>query len=213
MPGRPNHVQRGLRAAAVLPLFDSVFGVALTLLAFSVPDDVMGGMDALNLALAIGVYLLSGLAVVLFWFKLRRQIEIARQLLLSQACLGLLSLLVIVLLPKMVQLVVLHGNGSGDLRNWTPAQIVNTVFLGALLLQDGICLGFSWSLLGHTPVRNGDRAQIRLALRVQLAGFLALLSLGVLELGLTSFNNEFVLIVPVILLLEEWLVARCLARL
>ena len=110
-------------------------------------------------------------------------------------------------------LPIFHGSGSGDLQHWTPAQIVNTVFLSALLLQDGICLAFGWSLLGHAPVRSGDKAQIRLSLRIQLAGFLALLSLGVLELGLRSFNNEFVLIVPVILLLEEWLVVRRLASL
>lgn len=206
-------LQQAPRAATVLPLFDSVFGVALTLLAFSIPEEVMGGMDAFNLGLAIGIYLLSGVAVVLFWFKLRRQIELARQLGPLQALLGVLSLLVIVLLPRLVELVVRQGGGSGDLHNWTPAQTVNTVFLGALLLMDGICLGFGASLLRHEPVRPQQRSRLNLALRIQLAGFLILLMLGVLELQLASFNNQYVLLVPLILLLEEWLVVRSLARL
>jgi uncharacterized membrane protein len=211
---KPNSapLQQAPRAASVLPLFDSVFGVALTLLAFSVPEEVMGGMDAFNLALAIGIYLFSGVAVVLFWFKLRRQIELARQLGPVQAVLGVLSLLVIVLLPRLAELVVRHGGGSGDLRNWTSSQIVNTVFLGALLLMDGVCLAFGYSLLRHQPVRAQQRSRLGLALRIQLAGFLILMVLGVLELALTSFNNQYVLIVPLVLLLEEWLVVRSLAR-
>ena len=141
----------------------------------------MGGMDAFNLTLAIGIDLFSGVAVVLFWFKLRRRIELARQLGPVQAVLGVLSLLVIVLLPRLAELVVRHG-GGGDLRNWTTSQIVNTVCLGALLLMDGVCLGFGYSLLRHQPVRAQQRSRLRLALRIQLAGFLILLVLGVLEL-------------------------------
>ena len=202
-----------LRSSAVLPLFDSVFGVAFTLLAFSVPDQVMSSMDVGRLGLSIRIYVLSGIAVLLYWFKLRRLVELARLLLLPQLVLGLLSLLVIVLLPKLVQLVVLHGSGSGDFQHWTSSQIVNTIFLGSLFLFDSLCLLFALSLLAHPHVRLGEQRRIRHALRIQCVGFLALLLLGVLELGLMSFNNEYVLLVPLILIAEEWLTARRFASL
>ena len=43
----------------------------------------------------------------------------------------------IVLLPGLVELVVRQRGGSGELRNWTASQVVNTLFLGSLLLMDG----------------------------------------------------------------------------
>jgi uncharacterized membrane protein len=202
-----------MRSSTVLPLFDSVFGVAFTLLAFSVPDNVMSGMDVGQLGLSVAIYVLSGIAVLLYWFKLRRLLDLARLLLMPQLLLGLLSLLVIVLLPKLVQLVVLHGSGTGDFQNWSTAQIVNTVFLAALILFDGICLLFAASLLVHPHVRTLEQVRIRHALKIQVLGALVLLLLGVLELGVTWFNNEYVLLVPLILIAEEWLTAHRFARL
>jgi len=38
------------------------------------------------------------------------------------------------------------------------------------------------------------------------------MSLGLLELASSSFNNEFVLLVPIVLLAEEWLLAQRLNR-
>ena len=202
-----------LRSSSVLPLFDSVFGVALTLLAFSVPETVMSSMDVGRLGLSIGIYLLSGVAVLLYWYKLRRLVELARLLLLTQLVLGLLSLLVIVLIPKLMQLVVLHGGGSGDVWNWTASQIVNTVFLGALFLFDSLCLLFALSLLAHPHVRKAELRRIRHASQIQFFGFLALLAFGVMELGLSSFNNQYLLLVPLVLIAEEWFTARRFARL
>lgn len=202
-----------MRSSTVLPLFDSVFGVAFTLLAFSVPDNVMSGMDVGQLGLSVAIYVLSGIAVLLYWFKLRRLLDLARLLLMPQLLLGLISLLVIVLLPKLVQLVVLHGSGTGDFQNWSTAQIVNTVFLAALILFDGICLLFAASLLVHPHVRTLEQVRIRHALKIQVLGALVLLLLGVLELGVTWFNNEYVLLVPLILIAEEWLTAHRFARL
>jgi len=202
-----------MRSSTVLPLFDSVFGVAFTLLAFSVPDNVMSSMDLGRLGLSIAIYVLSGIAVLLYWFKLRRLLELARLLLLPQLLLGLISLLMIVLLPKLVQLVVLHGSGTGDFQNWTTAQIVNTIFLAALILFDGLCLLFAASLLAHPHVRHAEQVRIRHALRIQGWGAFALLLLGALELGVMWFNTEYVLLVPLILIAEEWLTARRFARL
>lgn len=201
-----------MRSSAVLPLFDSVFGVALTLLAFSVPDSVMSSMDISRLATSITIYSLSGIAVLLYWFKLRRLVEQARLLLLPQLLLGLVSLILIVLLPKLVQLVVLHGHGSGDFENWTASQIVNTTFLAVLLLFDCLCLTFALSLLAHPHVREQEQLRLRKAIWVQGWGALALVLLGVLELAVMWFNSEYVLLVPIILIVEEWLTAL-LARL
>ena len=117
-----------LPSNAVLPLFDTLFGVALTLLAYSVPDNLMTGMDAIKLAQAVSTYLLTGIAVILYWYKLRRLVHMTRMLIPSQLMLGMASLLLIVMMPKFAQLVVTHGNGFGDFYNWTPSQIVNTIF-------------------------------------------------------------------------------------
>lgn len=202
-----------LSSASVLPLFDSVFGVALTLLAFSVPDHLMGAMDVSRLFLSVSIYILTGVAVLAYWYKLRRLMEISRVLLLPQLLVGLLCLLVIVLIPKFVQLVVVYGNGSGDLFNWTTSQIVNTTFLFALFLFDGLCLVFSLSLFAHPEVESSERRKLKLAARIQFIAFCFLFVLGVLELALTTFNNEYVLFVPAILIAEEIATARQLARL
>lgn len=194
-------------------MFDSVFGVALTLLAFSVPDHVMNPMDAQVFALAIGTYLLSGVAVVIYWFKLRRLVQIARLLLLPQLVIGVACLLLIVLLPKLLSLVVVYGGGTGDFYNWTPSQLVNTAFLGMLFLFDSLCLVFAFLLRFHPHARPHEVERVRLAFSVQLFGFFALLTLGILELGLMSFNNEYVLLVPLILIAEEIVTARRLFRL
>ena len=90
----------------MLPLFDTLFGVALTLLAYSLPENLNTSMDADSLLRAIATYLLAGLAVIIYWYKLRRLIEISRTLLIPQLLLGMTSLLLIVLMPRLAQLVV-----------------------------------------------------------------------------------------------------------
>jgi len=196
-----------LRTGAVLPLFDSVFGVALTFLAFSLPDSVMGGMDAARLVTAIASYGLTGVAVLIYWFKLRRLIELARFLHPPQILLGFLGLMVIVLLPRMAQLVILHGNGQGDLFHWTPAQIVNVMFLSALLVFDGLCLLFALTMMRHRHVRSHARHEVLIVFRCQVYGFLVLASMGLMVLLLRSFNNQYILLVPFVLIAEELLVA------
>jgi uncharacterized membrane protein len=202
-----------LRSSSVLPLFDSVFGVAITLLAFSVPDHVMSQMDIQDFALAVAIYFLSGITVVIYWFKLRKLVQIARILLLPQIVIGVACILLIVLIPKFVALVVLYGDGSGDLFRWTPSQVVNTIFLCALFLFDLLCLCFAFSLAFHPHTREGELRRIRSALGVQLVGFMALFSLGILELVLESFNNEYVIIAPLILIVEELVTVLRLSRL
>lgn len=193
-------------------MFDSVFGVALTLLAFSVPDQVMSQMQLHDFSLAVATYFLSGVAVVVYWFKLRKLVRIARLLLLPRIVIGIACLLLIVLLPKSVSLVILYGNGAGDLFHWTPSQMANTIFLSALFLFDLLCFGFAFSSLWHPHARAGEVRRVRSALSVQLVGFFALFFLGFLELVLQSFNNEYVLLVPLILIAEEAVTARRLSR-
>jgi len=197
-----------LAAHSVLPLFDTLFGVALTLLAYSLPENLNTSMDAESLLRAIATYLLAGLAVIIYWYKLRRLIEISRVLLIPQLLLGMTSLLLIVLMPRLAQLVVFHGAGRGDFTHWTPSQIVNTAFLSCLLLFDGICLIYAMSLLLREHLAPDQRLRILEAARVQAMGFGLLLVLGFLELASAAFNNEYILIVPAILVLEEWWVAR-----
>ena len=194
---------------AVLPLFDTNFGVALTLLAYSVPDHLMSGMDAVKLGQTVSIYLLTGVAVILYWYKLRRLIHMTRLLLPMQLLLGMASLLLIVMMPKFAQLVVLQGGGFGDLTNWTPSQIVNTIFIFFLGLFDGICLAYGRSLVRHPFIRLKDSRSLQLRLKIQSIGFVLMIGLGLLVLASTQFNNEYIFLVPIILLAEEyWLGVR-----
>ena len=206
-PQKLEHHHR-LGAHSVLPLFDTLFGVALTLLAYSLPDKLNTSMDTHTLLRAIATYLLAGLVVIIYWYKLRRLIEISRTLLITQLLLGMTSLLLIVLMPRLAQLVVYHGQGRGDFTHWTPSQIVNTVFLSCLLLFDGICLIYALSLLLRDHFVSDQKLRILEAVRAQAIGFGLLLVLGFLELASNEFNNEYILIVPAILVLEEWWVAH-----
>ena len=192
----------------MLPLFDGVFAVALTLLAFSVPEHLMTPMDASQLSGAIFSYGLGGIAVLLYWYKLRRLVVLARELHLPQLLLGLLCLLTVVVLPKFSALALAFGHGSGNLGHWTISQIANVSFLGTLFLFDGLCLLFALSLLDHSKVRRSMQREVRGAVRAQALGFLVLLVMALMELLLTWFNYEYVLLVPLVLLLEEFVVAR-----
>jgi uncharacterized membrane protein len=206
-PRKREHHHR-LAAHSVLPLFDTLFGVALTLLAYSLPENLNTSMDADSLLRAIATYLLAGLAVIIYWYKLRRLIEISRTLLIPQLLLGMTSLLLIVLMPRLAQLVVYHGAGRGDFTHWTPSQIVNTAFLSCLLLFDGICLIYALSLLLRDHLVPDQKLRILEAVRAQTIGFVLLLVLGFLELASSAFNNEDILSIPAILVLEEWWVAH-----
>ena len=197
-------------AATVLPLFDSLFAVALTLLAYTVPDRLMSGMDFEKIAGTVGIYLLTGLTVILYWYKIRRLIVITRTLLPSQLLLTTISLLLMVMMPKFAQLVAIHGAGKGDLNNWTPAQIVNTSFIFLLACIDGICVAYGRSICQHPFTRESGNRSLHTLNRARLASFIALLSLGLLVLVSDQFNNEYVLLVPLILLLEEWWLGRSL---
>jgi len=210
-PQLDSSLQHTLPNTAVLPLFDTLFGVALTLLAYSVPDHLMDGMDAVKLGQTVTIYLLTGIAVILYWYKLRRLIHITRILLPTQLILGMLSLLLIVMMPKFAQLVATQGGGVGDLNNWTPSQIVNTIFVFFLGFVDGVCLAYGQSLFRHPYIRDRDRKTIKVRVQVQLAGFALMIGLGILEITSTRFNNEYVLLIPLILIAEEWWLGKRLS--
>ena len=113
-----------LSTKSTLPLFDSVFAVAVTLLAFSLPDKLHRGGDLGQLLLPILIFEFIGMAILLYWFKFRRLITLARLVTLPQLCLIFLGLLTIVLLPRMAELVLRYGGGSGSWSNWTLSQTV-----------------------------------------------------------------------------------------
>lgn len=209
MKGATHH---RLPTNAVLPLFDSLFAVAITLLAYSVPDHLMTAMDALKLGQTVSLYMLTGVAVTLYWYKLRRLIHITRLLLPTQMILGMLSLLLIVMMPKLAQLQAIEGGGFGDLYNWTPSQIVNTIFIFFLAFVDGVCFAYARSLTSHPFIRSKDRQGLRSRLQVQAGGFVAMIGLGVLEIVSSQFNSEYLLLVPLILLVEEWWLGTRLAK-
>ena len=62
-----------LQSSEILPFFDAIFAVAFTLLATSVPEQLTAGVAGVGmLLLAITIFMLNGLTVLLYWFKLRR---------------------------------------------------------------------------------------------------------------------------------------------
>jgi len=200
-----------LSSKGALPLFDSVFAVAVTLLAFSLPDRLEQG-ELVNLLSSIVAFEFIGIAILLYWFKLRRLIEFARVLTLGQLVLIFFSLLAVVLLPKMTELVLSYGEGSGSLSNWTLSQTVNVNFLASLFLVDGFTLLFALSLRRHRFIPKTSCNEIQISIRAQLTGFLLFCGLAAMQLFLTWFNNEFVFVVPIVLLIEEVLVARQFCR-
>jgi len=206
--------QHRLRSREILPFFDAIFAVAFTLLAYSVPERLMAGISGVGyLMLTISVFMLNGLTVLLYWFKLRRLLVISRVVHTSQIAIILVSMLTIVVLPKLSALVLYYGNGQGNLFAWTPTQIANMVFLSVLFLFDGFCLLFALSLRRHQPRQAHTNKELETAIQAQLLGFVVMLILAAMELLFTWFNNEYVLLVPLVLLVEELLVARRFARL
>jgi uncharacterized membrane protein len=200
---RPRFRHHVLAGRDLLPLFDAVFAVALTLLAYNLPDRLSSAADGQRLIANLFGYGLSGMAVLLYWFKLRRLIAMAGFLRVPQILLAFLCLLTIVLFPKLADIAVLHGDGAGSFSRWTPAQVANTIFLGTLFFFDGLCLLFALSLLGRRHVSFGRRRLVRLTIATHGAGLLFLLLLAGFELLFEWFNNQYLLLVPITLLLEE----------
>lgn len=212
--GHDKEGRHHLSSREILPFFDAIFAVAFTLLATSVPERLMTGLSGVgHLMLAITIFLLNGITVLLYWFKLRRLLVISRVVHPSQMAIILISLVTIVVLPKLSALALYHGNGQGNLFSWSPSQVVNMVFLGILFLFDGFCLLFALSLRRHTSRQSHTSQELETAIQTQSLGFVALLILAAMELLFTWFNNEYVLLVPLILLAEELLVARRFATL
>jgi uncharacterized membrane protein len=166
-----------------LPFLDGIFAVAFTLMAYSIPEDFRPGESGLAyLLVAIFSFLLGAIAVILFWFKKRRLIQIAGVLSTRQLVLGFLALLSIVAIPKMGALVVRYGQGVGSIWQWTAAQRVNSLYLGTLFLFDILILCFALSLRDQIPLRRGSMKLVDSLIGSQLLGFLILVGLTTLEL-------------------------------
>jgi len=191
-----------LPSAALLPLFDGVFAVALTLLAYNLPDRLSSVQDGQRLVEVLIGYGLSGISVLIYWYKLRRLIDLAGLLRVRQLLLAFQGLLTIVLFPKLAAIALIYGSGTGSWQHWSSAQVANTTFLAALFLFDGLCLLFALSLL-HRRQRPFRLRLVRLVLLTQAWGLLFLSVLAAMELLFEWFNNQYVFLVPLTLLLEE----------
>jgi len=192
-----------LRASALLPLFDGIFAVALTLIAFNVPGMLDLGMGAHQLLASLLAYGVSALVVGVYWFKFRRLIGLCRYLHLPQMALLAQAMLTICLYPKLASLVLLYGQESGTVFVLTRGQLANTAFLLVLVLFDSLCLLFAWTLALKHDGRNRRQAIVRHLIRVQLYGFLLLAVMALLELFTPWFNGQYVYLVPIVLLVEE----------
>ena len=203
--------QLRLSSKSALPLFDSVFAVALTLLAYALPDKLDGATVGMLIPPLLA-FEFTGIAILLYWFKFRRLIVIARLLSFFQLLMIFVGLMAVVLMPRFADLVLVYGRGSGSLSNWTLSQSVNVNFMATLFLVDGLTLLFALSLARHSFVSKSSIEEIAVSTRAQLFGFLGLIVIASMQIFLPWFNDEFVYIVPLILLLEEILVARQFSR-
>lgn len=202
-----------LRASDVLPLYDSVFAVAFTLLAFNLPDRISRLMGSELLLRSVGIYALAALAVVIYWFKLRRLILIDRYLQAPQLALVGAGLVSVVMIPKFASLVLRYGVGTGHLLDWTLPQLVNTLCLAILLLFNLVCVLYARGLRRRRGHFGSNASLLAGVIRTQEFGMLALCLLLLLELAFSWFDNQYIYLLPMILIVEELLVAQRIARL
>ena len=201
-----------LRASEVLPFYDSVFAVAFTLLAYNLPDRLMAMAAGAKLLHSMSVYALAGVAVFLYWFRLRRLIEVDRYLQPLQLGLVALALMVVVVLPKLASLVLSHGAGSGSIVNWSQAQVVNTLCLSFLVLINLICLLYARSLQQQRIHRSSSSRFLNGVIRTQSIGLYFNILLIILELSLTWFDTQYLYLLPLTLIAEEIVIARWIRR-
>jgi hypothetical protein len=152
-------------------------------------------------------------AVFLYWLKLRRLVLLDRFLQLPQLGLIALGLLTVVLVPKLASLVLRHGVGAGTLLQWTLAQVVNTTCLASLLLFNVVCLVYALSLQARPSHRRRSDLLLQGVINTQLLGLTAMAALVVLELCFTWFDNQYMFLLPLILVAEEIGVLRVVYRL
>jgi uncharacterized membrane protein len=200
-----------LRSKDLLPFYDSVFAVAFTLLAFNLPDR-LGTGDSEKLLDPLGWYVLTGLAVFLYWLKLRRLILLDRIVQLPQLGLIAAGLLTVVLIPKFASLVLSHGVGEGTLFNWTLPQVVNTTFLTILILFNLCCLLYALGLNRRRNHLRLNSAVLRGVMASQWLGMAGMFILMVLQLLFPWFDNQYVFLLPLILLSEEAFVLLLIRR-
>ena len=208
----PSLRHHSLRARDLLPFYDSVFAVAFTLLAFNLPDQLGGSSWSLSLLDSLGWYGLSGVAVFLYWLKLRRLIVLDRFIQLPQLGLIAIGLLTVVMIPKLASLVLRHGVGAGTLLNWTLPQVVNTTCLGFLILFNLLCLLYALALRRRRNHRRRYNAVLHGVIATQMLGMAAMLLLMAMELVFPWFDDQYVYILPLILIAEEAIVLRVIAR-
>ena len=186
-------------------LFCTVSAVGLTLLGTSVPlaASNMGEIHRLHRALAY--FFLSAITVILYVFKMETCLGLATHLLLIDQALFSLWLLHIVLCPAFLQLAIKYGKGTGSLGRWTDAQTANMLLLMNFLVLSTTSLTLSLSLCFHPhhQYAPAERMQSRRQwLRIHSGGSGIILFLILLELFTERFNEEFMFLVPIVLLLE-----------
>jgi len=196
-----------LRSDALLPFFDAIFGVALTLLAFNIPSnlDIQGPSE--SLLAPIGAYCLTGTIVILYWFKMRRLIVVCRFLHVPQLlCMGQ-SILLICLFPKLSNLVLRYGSEAGTIFMLSRGQVVNTVYLIVLFFFNALCFVFAWSLTTTHYYKKVNRDILSHIMGGQALGFVLILAMVFAEFFVDTFNNQYIFLVPAVIIAEEILVA------
>jgi uncharacterized membrane protein len=192
-----------VRANTLFPFFDAIFSVVLTLLAFNIPTKLSSNEDYSVIAQPVLAYALTSIILILYWFKLRRLIGLCRFLHVPQLLCIAQAVLIICLFPKLANLVLLHGSEPGSIFLVSRGQIVNSVYLLALFAYNALCLLFAWSLTTHHYYKKANESLLGHIIGGQLFGFLALVAMICAEIFWDKFNNQYIFLVPVVLILEE----------
>lgn len=144
--------------------------------------------------------------MLLYWSKVNRLLRFSPTLVPLQQLIVGLWLLFIILIPTTLSMTLIH-KGGGSVYHWTSAQTCNTALVGTYFMMDLGGLAFT-SLLHPTLDKallpsDEPPINIRHLLLCQLPGFILLLCLVLIELFYESFNDQFVYIVPMLLILGE----------
>jgi hypothetical protein len=103
--------------------------------------------------------------------------------------------------------VLLYGSERGSIFELTQGQIVNTAYLTALFLFNALCLFFACSLTTRHSYGKFKGKILRRVIRSQLLGFGFLLAMVGAVIFSEGFNNQYIYLVPIVIIAEEVLVA------
>jgi hypothetical protein len=86
-------------------------------------------------------------------------------------------------------------------------QVVNSTYLIVLFLFNALCFVFAWSLTTTHYYKKVNRDILSHIMGGQALGFVLILAMVFAEFFVDTFNNQYIFLVPAVIIAEEILVA------